>query len=308
MATDTLSIDVRWQRGALDLRANTRIPLAGTTAIFGPSGSGKTSLMRLIAGLETPDNGTITTRDDVWFASQSKTDLPPAKRGAGLVFQDTRLFSHLSVGGNLDYADRRRDRSARRAARGDIEAAFDVGPLLKRRTVSLSGGERQRVALARALLSAPRLLMLDEPLSALDTERKARILPYLKLAASEFGVPMIYVTHAVDEVLALADRVIMLRDGTVVSEGAPHDLLASAAAQHSGGQTIQIDATYLGPGDKAGTLLVSSSGQEFVVKGEAPASVGSIIEVSLPVAGASVSTDLGSDQKRRPRASANRTS
>ncbi|MEN0088217.1 MAG: ATP-binding cassette domain-containing protein, partial [Pseudomonadota bacterium] len=247
--------------------------------------SGKTSLMRLIAGLETPDEGRLVADDQLWFASDAKTNLAPAKRGAGLVFQDTRLFSHLSVRGNLDYADKRRDKTVSRATRDDIESAFDVGPLLKRRTTSLSGGERQRVALARALLSAPRLLMLDEPLSALDAERKARILPYLKRAATEFGVPIVYVTHSVDEVLTLADRVIMLRGGRVEAEGDPTALLQRADASNAQ-QLVTLEVSYVGPGERPGTMLVARDGLQFSVAGHTDLPPGATLSVSIPVAGA----------------------
>ncbi|MEO0496855.1 MAG: ATP-binding cassette domain-containing protein [Pseudomonadota bacterium] len=284
MTALNFDIDVCWKRGDLDLRVRTHAPLTGTTAIFGPSGSGKTSLMRLIAGLETPDKGNLIAGDIVWFSSSARTNLPPAHRGAGLVFQDTRLFSHRSVRGNLDYADKRRDRSVTRASRADIEAAFDIGPLLKRRTETLSGGERQRVALARALLSAPRLLMLDEPLSALDAERKARILPYLKRAATEFGVPIIYVTHSVEEVLTLADRVIMLRGGAVEAEGEPADLLQLPPS--TDGPIVPIKATLVGPGEVKGTTRVQFDGQEIIISGEPNAEPGEQVIVELPLSGA----------------------
>ncbi|MEM1365139.1 MAG: ATP-binding cassette domain-containing protein [Pseudomonadota bacterium] len=286
----TLKIDLHWARGALDLQVQTDLPLQGTTAIFGPSGGGKTSLLRLISGIEVPDRGNLVCAGDTWFSSGQRVNMPAARRGAGLVFQDTRLFDHMDVEGNLSFAHRRRDRSVKCASRPDIEAAFDISPLKHRRPQSLSGGERQRVALARALMSAPRLLMLDEPLSALDAERKASIVPYLHRAATEFDVPMLYVTHSVEEVFSLARTVILLRDGRVEAQGTPERLLQNPASGPSQHQAISARAIYLGPGAQPGTIRVSIGGQEVLVSGDIAGKAGTPLDATFTPANAPSNT------------------
>ena len=181
------------------------IPMQGITAITGPSGAGKTTLLRAIAGLD-PAHGPILL-DGVPL-----DNVPSHKRGIGFVFQDPRLFPHLNVAENVAYGARRRGGLDGLDA---IVAAMDIGPLMARRTGGLSGGEARRVALARALASHPQLLLLDEPMSGLDTARKAEILPYLVRAIHQFGIPALYVSHARDETLMLADRILRIDGGRV---------------------------------------------------------------------------------------------
>ena len=235
-----LEVDVRVEFGGFDLEVEQSMPAAGVTAVFGPSGSGKTTLLRALLGFETGTRGRIALGGDVWLDSERGVRTPPYRRPVGCTFQDGRLFPHLDVAGNLLYADRRsrrgRDDSAP-AAKGrprpgcssvtfdDVVDALDLGPLLGRRSQTLSGGERQRVALGRALLSRPRLLLLDEPLSALDRRRKAEILPYLLALHPRFGIPTLYVSHAVDEVALLADRILVLADGRVQAFGGTVEVL-----------------------------------------------------------------------------------
>ncbi|GIS69503.1 MAG: hypothetical protein CM1200mP9_03240 [Gammaproteobacteria bacterium] len=154
---------------------------------MGPSGSGKTTLLRVLAGFEQAE-GRIIVGDDVWLDTKTKTYVAPHKRSVGYIFQEARLFDHLSVAGNLDYAFSRTLAKTRKVVTADVVDTFDLGPLLNRRPLELSGGEKQRVALARTLLTNPRFLMLDEPLSALDEKRKADILPYIDTTASQFGL------------------------------------------------------------------------------------------------------------------------
>ena len=229
-----LEVDVRVEFGGFDLEVEQSMPAAGVTAVFGPSGSGKTTLLRSLLGFESGTRGRIALGGDVWLDSERGVRTPPSRRPVGCTFQDGRLFPHLDVAGNLRYADRRsrrgRDDSAPEAkgrprpgcssvSFDDVVDALDLGPLLGRRSQTLSGGERQRVALGRALLSRPRLLLLDEPLSALDRRRKAEILPYLLALHPRFGIPTLYVSHAVDEVALLADRILVLADGRVQAFG-----------------------------------------------------------------------------------------
>ena len=194
-------------------------PLEGITALFGPSGCGKTTLLRIIAGFEKAATGSVCFGSDIWQNSQEQLFMPPHLRGAGYVFQDTRLFPHINVQGNLAYADKRSKNQNGSMTFDDVVSAFDLSPLLKRSPESLSGGEKQRVAIARSLLTRPKILLMDEPLSGLDYRRKAGILPYIEKLPSGFGVPVIYVTHAVDEVTRLADQMVVLADGKRIAEG-----------------------------------------------------------------------------------------
>ena len=189
------------------------------TGLFGASGTGKTSIITMIAGLQKPDRGRIVLDGDVLDDTDARMDVPAHRRRIGCVFQDARLFPHMSVAQNLDYGRRmnglpRDDDDAKR-----VEALLDIGSLGARRTGQLSGGEKQRIALGRALLAKPRLLLLDEPLASLDEARKAEILPYLVRLRDEARVPMIYVTHDADEMRQLATQVVMLKGGRAVAVG-----------------------------------------------------------------------------------------
>ncbi len=219
MSADTLTLQVRLGFAGFALDLAEQLELGGVTAVFGPSGSGKSTLLRAIAGFETPVAGRIACGNEVWFDSEAGTNMPAHCRPVGLMFQDARLFPHLDVDGNLGFAVKRSRRPRAGLDRQDVVAALDLLPLLARRIGSLSGGERQRVALARTLLTSPRLLLLDEPLSALDRERKAEILPYLENLPKWFGIPTLYVSHDIDEVAWLADRVLVLTDGRVQLHG-----------------------------------------------------------------------------------------
>jgi molybdate transport system ATP-binding protein len=189
------------------------------TGLFGSSGAGKTSLVSMIAGLVQPDRGIIAVDSDVLYDGSARIHVPPHRRRIGYVFQDARLFPHLSVAQNLDYG-RRMNRLTRDSAEETrITEMLDIGHLLDRRPGGLSGGERQRVALGRALLSQPRLLLLDEPMGALDEERKAEILPYLKRLRDAGDVPMVFVSHDADEMRQLATQVVMLKRGRVAAFG-----------------------------------------------------------------------------------------
>jgi molybdate transport system ATP-binding protein len=201
---------------------------------MGPSGSGKTSLLEAIAGLRRRGRGRIALGDDVLLDSARGVSLPPERRRVGYVPQDAGLFPHLTVDGNVRFG-----------ARGDagrVEAAIDVlelRPLLSRWPATLSGGERQRVALARALATAPRVLLLDEPLAGLDVGLRGRVLPYLMRIRDEWRLPMLYVTHQVGEALAIASHALLLREGRVEAAGAPLDLLPSPVMAHAAQEGIE---------------------------------------------------------------------
>jgi len=219
-----LALDVSLRRGGFTLEVRETIDLAGITALFGPSGSGKTTLLRIISGLETAAHGTVTFDGERWQAPGLR--VPPHRRRVGYVFQDGRLFRHLTVEKNLTFGAGRRGEKARHAILfDDVVRALDLAPLLPRRPASLSGGEQQRVAIGRALLAGPRLLLMDEPMSSLDVGRKAEILPYIERLPEAFGLPVLYVTHSVDEVARLASRVVLLSEGRVVGRGTVGDIL-----------------------------------------------------------------------------------
>jgi molybdate transport system ATP-binding protein len=213
-----LTVDVQKKLG--DFALNAKFTAArGVTALFGPSGSGKTSIIGAIAGLLRPDRGRISIDDDPLFDDASGLDIPAYRRRLGYVFQDGRLFPHLSVARNLDYG-RWTSGLARDAAKfRRITELLDIAALLERRPGALSGGERQRVALGRGLLMEPRLLLLDEPLASLDAARKREILPYFVRLRDETKLPMVYVSHDAAEVKAVASHVVMLDDGRVTATG-----------------------------------------------------------------------------------------
>ena len=223
-----LAVDVEKQLGALQLGVRFQAE-RGATALFGPSGVGKTSVVNMIAGLLAPDRGSITLDDTVLFDAGKAINLPPHRRRIGYVFQDGRLFPHLSVRQNLDYGRRMNGRPRDAGEFERIAALLDIGPLLDRRPGKLSGGERQRVAVGRALLMRPLLLLLDEPLASLDAGHKSEILPYLVRLRDDAGIPMIYVSHTPAELRRIATTVVRLDAGRVVASGGIELLKAAEA-------------------------------------------------------------------------------
>lgn len=214
-----IAFDVRIAFGGFDLQIDHRMPVEGIIGLFGPSGCGKSTLLRIISGLERSAQGQIQFSGEVWQDGARGIFVPPHKRGVGYVFQDVRLFPHLTVAGNLRYAEKRSRSTNSKIDIDGVVAALDLAPLMTRRPSSLSGGERQRVAIGRTLLTRPRLLLMDEPLAALDVKRKAEILPYIERLPQVFQIPIIYVTHSIDEVARLAERMLVLADGRKVTYG-----------------------------------------------------------------------------------------
>jgi molybdate transport system ATP-binding protein len=213
-----LAVDVEKSLGAFKVAACFKAA-GGVTALFGPSGAGKTTVINMIVGLIVPDRGSIALDDTVLFDAASGVNIPPNRRRIGYVFQDGRLFPHLSVRQNLDYGRRMsgHPRDPENFAR--IVELLDIGELLERRPRRLSGGERQRIAIGRALLMRPRLLLLDEPLASLDAGHKREILPYLVRLRDESRVPMVYVSHTSAEVRRIATNVVRLDAGRVTASG-----------------------------------------------------------------------------------------
>lgn len=222
----SLDVALSHRLGALHLDAKFRVEQRGITALFGPSGAGKTTIVNAIAGLLRPDEGRIVVDGETLLDTVARVFVPARLRRTGYVFQDGRLFPHLNVEKNLRFGWRRTERRATPAEFDEILDLLGLDTLLHRKPATLSGGEKSRVALGRALLAAPRLLLLDEPLAALDAARKAEILPWLERLRDHARLPMIYVTHSVDEVSRLADAMIVLDKGRVAAQGSVFDLLS----------------------------------------------------------------------------------
>jgi molybdate transport system ATP-binding protein len=220
-------IDVRVEakRGSFRLDAMAAFSLRGITVILGPSGSGKTTLLRVIAGLEREAVGYIRIGAEAWLDSGRALFVPPYRRAAGFVFQDARLFPHLTVRGNLDYAARRA-RGRRIPNPDQIMRIFHLERLIGRSPATLSGGEIQRVAIARALFSAPKIMLMDEPLSALDLARRSEALSYIAQIPEAFAIPVLYVTHAIEETARLADSVAVMNNGRIIAAGDTGDVLS----------------------------------------------------------------------------------
>jgi molybdate transport system ATP-binding protein len=250
-----LSVAARKRRGDFCLDVAFELPTPGVLALFGRSGCGKSTLVNLIAGLLRPDAGRIRLNEVTLFDAERRIDVPTERRGLGYVFQDARLFPHLRVAGNLRYALERAT-GVHFVGLDAVIELLDLGALLQRRTHELSGGERQRVAIGRALLTQPRLLLLDEPLAALDAARRDEVLPYLETLRDRLALPMVYVTHRFDEVLHLATHLVLLGAGAVLAQGSLgaislHPELRSIIGPDEVGAIL--DGRVLGP-DPSGAL------------------------------------------------------
>ncbi len=224
LARGDFSLDVAFEGGA------------GVTGLFGPSGCGKTTVIRLVAGLDRPDAGRITLGERVLIDTATGARVAPHRRRIGLVFQDAQLFPHLDVATNLAYGRFFTPKPARRVETAAVIEVLGIGHLMKRRPETLSGGEKQRVAIGRALLTSPELLLMDEPLAALDDRRKLEILPFIERLRDEFAIPILYVSHSVEEVARLASTVVRLEHGRVARIGTPGEVLAPTALAPSTGR------------------------------------------------------------------------
>ena len=238
----SLVVDVRHRLGDFSLEAAFASD-GGVTALFGRSGSGKTSLVRIIAGLARPADGRVLLGGEVLVDTSRRVFVPAHRRRFGYVFQEARLFPHLTVRQNLNYGRWFSPKGARTENPDRVVDLLGIAGLLDRQPANLSGGEKQRVAIGRALLASPRLLLMDEPLAALDEERKAEILPYLERLRDGVGIPIVYVSHSVAEVARLADRVVLMADGRITTIGAASDVLggprlSSAAERREAGSIL----------------------------------------------------------------------
>ncbi|WP_421726440.1 molybdenum ABC transporter ATP-binding protein [Bauldia sp.] len=288
----TLDVDVTATVG--DFRVAAAFRSEGhVTALFGRSGAGKTTLVNLIAGLETPDRGRIAVDDIVLIDTERRITIPTHRRRVGYVFQDARLFPHLSVRGNLTYGRRFTRRDDRWADFDAIVDMLGIAHLLDRRPAGLSGGEKQRVALGRALVASPRLLLMDEPFAALDETRKAELMPYIERLRDTMRLPIVYVSHAIDEVARLADTMVVLDDGRVVADGALNAILGRADLYPYIGQheaSVVLDLTVGAPGDDPDvTILDHPAGRLTVPRLDKPPGA----QVRLRVLGRDVALALG---------------
>ncbi len=236
-------VQFQLQRDDFKLDIDLTLPDAGISALFGASGCGKTTLLRVLAGLERPASGHIQLGDCVW--QQAGYFLPTHRRPLGYVFQEARLFPHLTVYRNLCYGFERIAKKQRKISLAQVIALLDIEPLLTRKPVQLSGGERQRVAIARALAVSPSVLLMDEPLAALDATRKQEILPYIQTLAKELAIPVIYVSHCADEVAQIADYLALMAAGKIQAVGKINDLLTCLALPLAQSQEAEslIEAT-----------------------------------------------------------------
>jgi molybdate transport system ATP-binding protein len=221
-----IEIDVFRRLGEFEIEVEIAVEASGITALFGQSGAGKTALVDMIAGLSRPERGRIAIDGEVLFDAGQRIDVPPERRRIGYVFQEDRLFPHMSVRANLEYGLRRAPASQRQIGLDQVVEVLDVRPLLERRPRTLSGGEKQRISIGRALLANPRLLLMDEPLASLDAARKNEILPFIERLSDEFAVPIVYVSHAAEEIVRLADTLVLLSGGRVAAIGAVEELMS----------------------------------------------------------------------------------
>ncbi|HUX64891.1 molybdenum ABC transporter ATP-binding protein [Sulfuricella sp.] len=245
-----MSIEARFKLGfsGFDLDVDLTLPGRGVTALFGPSGSGKTTLLRCLAGLELASNGYLEVNGEIWQDDSKDIYLPTHRRPLGYVFQEASLFPHLSVRRNLKYGMSRIADGARRVSLDSAIELLSIGHLLERMPDRLSGGERQRVSIARALAVSPRILLMDEPLAALDLARKQEILPYLERLHDELSIPVVYVSHSPDEVARLADYMVLMEGGKTVASGPIHEMLT------------RLDLP-LAHGDEAGVVIDTMVGE-----------------------------------------------
>ncbi len=244
MSSERLQVRLGLARPPFAMDVDFAIRLEGVTGLFGPSGAGKSTLLKCLAGLERAETARIVFAGETWEDTDGVLRLPAHERATGFVFQEARLFPHLDVRGNLQYGQRRSQRPG--PDFDHVVELLELGPLLDRQPATLSGGEAQRVAIGRAVLHAPRLLLMDEPVSALDVERRGEVLPFIEQLHADLGVPILYVSHNIDEICMLSDQLIVMDAGRIVVHGDLQQVL------------LQTDLPVLG-GDEACAVLRAES-------------------------------------------------
>jgi molybdate transport system ATP-binding protein len=277
-----LRVSLLKRRGEFTLSATFNAPTPGVIALFGRSGSGKTTLVEMLAGLLAPDEGEVQLAGTLLTDTRAHIAIAPERRRIGYVFQDARLFPHLTVEGNLRYGEKRAAHAPQYIRFDEVTGLLGLGALLRRRPHELSGGERQRVALGRALLSQPQLLLLDEPLASLDVARREEVLPYLETLRDWLSVPMVYVSHQFEEVLRLATYIVLLEAGAVLAAGPVEEVslspqLRRVVAPDMVGSVLTGVVTAVDGGGAA--QLALGSGKLQVSLGDAP--LGARVRVQL---------------------------
>lgn len=280
------------QLGAFGLDVDLRVPTDGVTSLFGPSGSGKTTLLRCIAGFERRAVATIRLGDEVWQDAASGAFVAPWRRPVGFVFQEPGLFPHLSVRGNLRFGFGRVPAAERRLELEQVVEWLGLGELLDRSPLSLSGGERQRVAMGRALLTSPRLLLMDEPLAALDERSRRQILPYLEALPAHLDLPVLYVSHSISEVARLCERVVCLERGRILQQGSTVEVLSSVDLAWTGGDAVGavLEARVAGHDDADHLTELAVPGGALWV-GRLQRQVGEAVRVQVPARDVSLALD-----------------
>ncbi|HKQ30297.1 MAG TPA: molybdenum ABC transporter ATP-binding protein, partial [Burkholderiales bacterium] len=292
MAVSGIELQLRMPLGDFTLDAAFNAPARGITALFGPSGCGKTTLLRCVAGLLRAPRGRIQIGTEVWQDSERGMFTPVHERRIGYVFQEASLFTHLSVRKNLEYGWCRVASPERRVTFGEAVELLGVGALLERRPDVLSGGERQRVAIARALLASPGLLLLDEPLSALDADSKADILPYLERLHRELSIPTVYVSHSIEEIARVADYLVLMERGSIRAHGPLLDMLTRLDLPLARGETAGavVEATVVGHDENYRLTTLDFGGGRLIVT-RMPAPIGTRVRVRIQARDVSVALD-----------------
>lgn len=286
-----MSIEARFRidQGDFTLDVDLQIPSQGVTSLFGPSGCGKTSLLRAMAGLEHHSGGYLKVGAEVW--QDEHNFIPPHRRSLGYVFQEASLFEHLSVKSNIEYGVRRIPAGERKVSLQKAIDLLDVGHLLERKPVALSGGERQRVAIARALAVSPQLLLMDEPLAAVDISRKQEILPYIESLHRELDIPVIHVSHLPEETGRLADHLVLMDAGRVIASGDVHEMFTrlDLPLAHDIEAASIIEAEVAGHDEEYRLTRLEFAGGTFTISCQ-PVAIGT--RVRLRVAARDVSLTL----------------
>ena len=270
-STNEIIVKIQFYREEFTLEIDLTLPAQGVTAIIGPSGCGKTTLLRTIAGLEHCPNATLKIGDSVW--QDKDIFIPPYQRPLGYVFQEVNLFEHLNVKKNLEYGLKRSSHSEQQISLEKAIKLLGVEHLLQRRPSTLSGGEKQRVAIARALAVSPKILLMDEPLAALDLAKKREIMPYLESLHNELDIPIIYVSHSHHEVTSIADHLVLLEDGKVKASGGINEILTRLDLNlaHKDNTGALIDAIVIGHDEEFDlTYLEFAGGQLTIPKKDLP--------------------------------------
>jgi molybdate transport system ATP-binding protein len=273
--------DLRYPSFHLNVDVN--VPTSGITVLFGPSGSGKTTLLRCLAGLERASDGFMQFGPDVWQDEAKGLCLPLYTRPIGYVFQEPRLFPHYNVRSNLLYGYKRIRAEERRISIEQIVAILGIEQLLERRTHKLSGGEQQRVAIGRALLTSPKLLLLDEPLASLDIQRKQELLPFIRRLHEELHIPVMYVSHAINEILQLADLVVLLKEGKLMGAGALNEVVTSLEFRRNFGSLrvgAVLDARVASHEPQYGLTQLEFMGQSLFVP-QQPVAIGQSVRAHV---------------------------